>query len=201
MNTGKLLAAALASAVLLAACAARGGESPKQPAASVAATPEARQGRRPFEIFPAGRPLPTEGFDNPPEAPFRPGDDVIRLDQMRKFYGPPGEFGYYIDGADYGFKSLSFILTETHPGGGPNLHTHETEEAHILLEGRVTYIVGGSRFTVEGPYITRVPAGVPHTFVNAGPEPFNLIAVFPDGRPDYAKGDLGPNPLISKSQR
>lgn len=136
MNTRKKLTTALAFAVLLAACAAPSDNSPKQTAAVPAATSGA-QPRRPFEIFPTNVPLPSEGFDNPPESPFRPTDDVIRPHQMRKFYGPPGEFGYYIDGADYGFKSLSFILTETHPGGGPNLHTHETEEAHILLEGKV----------------------------------------------------------------
>jgi mannose-6-phosphate isomerase-like protein (cupin superfamily) len=200
MNTTRRLTTALAFAVLLAACAEPGDNSPKQTAAAPAATSGA-QPRRPFEIFPTNVPLPSEGFDNLPESPFRPTDNVIRPNQMRKFYGPPGEFGYYIDGADYGFKSLSFILTETHPGGGPNLHTHETEEAHILLEGKVTYLVGDRRFTVEGPYITRVPAGVPHTFINAGSAPFNLIAVFPDGRPDYARGDLGPNPLIKQKQK
>ncbi len=113
---------------------------------------------------------------------------------MRPFYGPPGEFGYYIDGANYGFGSLSFILTETHPGGGPDLHSHDTEEAHILFEGKVTYFIGEQRFSAEGPYITRVPAGVPHTFINAGSKPFHLIAVFPDGRPVYRH--LGDNPLI-----
>ena len=199
MNTRKRFTTALVFAVLSIACAAPNDTSSKQPATAHAAKSEA-QPRRPFELFPANAPLPTEGFDNPPELPFRLTDHVIRLNQMRKFYGPPGEFGYYIDGADYGFKSLSFILTETHPNGGPNLHTHETEEAHILLEGKVTYLIGDRRFTVEGPYITRVPAGVPHTFINAGSAPFNLIAVFPDGRPNYAKGDLGPNPLINKEQ-
>ncbi len=200
MNTRKRFTTALAFAVLLAACAAPGDKSPKQTVAAPATTSGA-QPRRPFEIFSTNVPLPSDGFDNPPESPFRSTDDVIRPHQMRKFYGPPGEFGYYIDGADYGFKSLSFILTETHPGGGPNLHTHETEEAHILLEGKVTYLVGDRRFTVEGPYITRVPAGVPHTFINAGSAPFNLIAVFPDGRPDYARGDRGPNPLIKQKQK
>ena len=31
-----------------------------------------------------------------------------------------------MNGADHGFESLSFILTETQPGGDPPLHTHET---------------------------------------------------------------------------
>jgi mannose-6-phosphate isomerase-like protein (cupin superfamily) len=149
---------------------------------------------RPFVLWPAEQPLPTEGYDRDPQVPFAPSDLVIQPNEMRPFYGPPGEFGYYIDGVNYGFKSLSFILTETHPGGGPDLHSHDTEEAHILFDGKVTYLVGDKRFTVEGPYITRVPAGVPHTFINAGAKPFHLIAVFPDGRPVYRH--IGHNPLI-----
>jgi mannose-6-phosphate isomerase-like protein (cupin superfamily) len=47
---------------------------------------------------------------------------------------------------------------------------------------------------VEGPYVARVPAGVPHTFRNAGTEPFNLIAVFPDKHLSYK--ELGKNPLL-----
>ena len=151
--------------------------------------------RRPFVLWPNDQPLPTRGYDRTPEVAFVPSDLVIRPNQMRPFYGPPGEFGYYIDGVNYGFSSLSFILTETHPNGGPDLHSHETEEAHILLEGKVTYLIGDQRFTIEGPYITRVPAGVPHTFMNVGSRPFHLIAVFPHGRPTY--NHIGANPLIS----
>ena len=153
--------------------------------------------RRPFVLWPNDQPLPTQGYDRSPEVPFDPSDLVIQPNEMRPFYGPPGEFGYYIDGVNYGFSSLSFILTETHPNGGPDLHSHKTEEAHILLEGKVTYLIGNKRFLVEAPYIMRVPAGVPHTFMNVGSRPFHLIAVFPHGRPTY--DSHGPNPLISGS--
>jgi len=33
------------------------------------------------------------------------------------------------------------------------------------------YVVGNRRFTVTAPYVARVPAGVAHTFVNAGTTP------------------------------
>jgi hypothetical protein len=39
-----------------------------------------------------------------------------------------------------------------------------------------------------------VPAGVPHTFINIGSEPFNLVAVFATKRPSTTR--VGPNPLI-----
>lgn len=146
------------------------------------------------ERIAAPSPLPTESFSRPPEEPFDKSDYVIKIRQMRSFYDVPGEFGYTVRGENYGFESLSFILTETHPNGGPPLHSHTVEEAHVVLSGTVSYIIGDRRFTADGPYVARVPARVPHTFINSGPEPFNLIAVFPSKRMDYS--EVGPNPLV-----
>jgi mannose-6-phosphate isomerase-like protein (cupin superfamily) len=101
-------------------------------------------------------------------------------------------------GDQYGFKSLSFIITETHPGGGPGLHVHDTEEAHVLLEGSAQYQIGDKTFTVLAPYVARVPAGVPHTFINSGSKQFNLIAVFASKHPNTKR--IGPNPLIPSGQ-
>ena len=93
---------------------------------------------------------------------------------------------------------MSFIVTETHPGGGPGLHVHDVEEAHVLLEGRAEYRVGDATFSVDAPYVAKVPAGVPHTFINAGAEPFNLVAVFASKHPNTTR--IGPNPLIEARQ-
>jgi hypothetical protein len=41
-----------------------------------------------------------------------------------------------------------------------------------------------------------VPAGVAHTFVNAGTTPLNVIAVFPTSELDWTP--IGPNPLGEK---
>lgn len=143
--------------------------------------------------------LPTESYERPPEVSFDPSDYAIKLNQMTSFYDVPGEAGYLVNGEDYGFASLSFIITETHPHGGPPLHTHETEEAHIVFQGSVEYIIGGRRFSVEGPYVARVPAGVPHTFVNTGTQSFNLTAVFPSKRLTYK--EIGANPLVKAGRR
>jgi len=144
----------------------------------------------------ARRALPAQSYESSPEAPFDRSDYAVRLNQMKSFYDVPGEFGHMMDGEDYGFESLSFILTETHPNGGPPLHTHESEEAHVLLEGHVAYIIGDRRFSAVGPYVARVPARAPHTFVNKGSVPFNLVAVFPSKRLTYK--EVGPNPLVEK---
>jgi mannose-6-phosphate isomerase-like protein (cupin superfamily) len=138
--------------------------------------------------------VPTQSYERPPEVSFDRSSYAIQLNQMTSFYDVPGEAGYLINGEDYGFSSLSFIMTETHPHGGPPLHTHETEEAHVVFRGTVEYVIGDRRFSVEGPYVARVPAGVPHTFLNIGAEPLNLTAVFPSGRLTYK--EVGANPLV-----
>jgi mannose-6-phosphate isomerase-like protein (cupin superfamily) len=75
---------------------------------------------------------------------------------------------------------------------------HDTEEAHVLLEGSARYRMGDKTFTVNAPYIARVPAGVPHTFVSVGSKPFNLTAVFASKHPNTKR--IGPNPLIPYKQ-
>jgi mannose-6-phosphate isomerase-like protein (cupin superfamily) len=146
------------------------------------------------------RPILPKSYEKPPEKNATPHDYVIRLQQMISFYDFPGEYGHMMLGRDHGFEQLSLIITETQPNGGPPLHTHETEEAHVLTEGSATYwIVDPSTrerrvFTVAAPYVARIPAGHPHTFINSGTSPFRLVAVFPDNKFTYQ--EVGPNPLV-----
>jgi len=138
--------------------------------------------------------LPGQNFTHPPEKSHDPAALSFTFDQLDYWYRVPGEFTHRLDGDRYGFEALSFIITETHPGGGPGLHVHDTEEAHVLLEGSAQYRIGDKTFAVQGPYVVKVPAGVPHTFVNVGTEPFNLITMFPSKHPNTQR--IGPNPLI-----
>ena len=138
--------------------------------------------------------LPDKEFTRPPEKPHDPTALYFKFDQLEHFYRVPGEFGHRLIGDEYGFEALSFIITETHPGGGPALHMHDVEEAHILLEGSAQYRIGDKTFTVQAPYVAKVPAGVPHTFLNVGTKPFNLVAVFASKR--HSSKRLGPNPLV-----
>ena len=138
--------------------------------------------------------LPTTNFDHPPEKPFNSSDYVFKFDRLDRFYRFPGEFVYRLIGENYGFEALSIFITETHPSGGPRLHSHDVEEAHVLLEGAVKYVIGDHSFTVQGPYVAKVPPNVPHTFMNAGSVPMHIIAVFPSKRPGIKI--LGPNPLV-----
>jgi len=138
--------------------------------------------------------FPDTSYWNKPAASFNSTDYVVQLKHMQEFYDVPGEFGYIAEGSDYGFNSLSFIMTNTQPNGGPPLHVHETEEAHVLNEGRILYTMGNKTFTAKGPYIVRIPARVPHTFINTGDKPLHLTAVFPSNHLSYK--ELGRNPLV-----
>ena len=142
--------------------------------------------------------LPCQAFSNPPEKPHDPAAHVFAFDQLEHYYRVPGEFTHRLTGDQYGFEALSFIITETHPGGGPGLHVHDTEEAHILLHGSAQYQIGNQTFTVRAPYVAKVPAGVPHTFINVGAEPFNLVAVFASKNPKTER--IGANPLVAAWQ-
>ncbi len=138
--------------------------------------------------------LPCAAFSNPPVKPHDPTANVFALDQLEYHYRVPGEFTYRLTGDQYGFEALSFIITKTHPGGGPGLHVHDTEEAHVLLEGSAQYRIGENTLTVQAPYVAKVPAGVPHTFINVGIEPFSLVAVFASKHPTTTR--VGDNPLV-----
>ena len=142
---------------------------------------------------------PKADYEHSPKKPFDRSDNFFTFDQLDEWYRSPGEYTHRLDGAKYGFESLSFIITDTQPNGGPNLHVHDAEEAHVLLEGTAEYQVGDKTFTVKGPYVVKVPAGVPHTFRNAGTEPFKLVAVF--ASPHLASKRLGPNPLLKATKK
>lgn len=118
---------------------------------------------------------------------------VIKLEQMTAIQAGKGEKIYLLRGSEHGFKNLSFILTETAPGGGPPLHTHESEEAHVLTSGTMSYVIGDQTFVVSAPYILRVPANTPHTFINAGTTVLSLTAVFDSA--NYTFKPIAANPL------
>ena len=140
------------------------------------------------------RSLPDTSFWHKAVAPFDTSGYVVLPKHMQEYYDMPGEFGYIAEGKDYGFTSISVFMANTQPGGGPPLHTHDMEEVHVVNEGTVLYYINGKQFTAEGPYIVRIPAGMPHAFMNTGKKPVNVNAILPSK--DLSYNELGRNPLI-----
>lgn len=120
----------------------------------------------------------------------------IDMSAMESFYDEPGERGWILEGEKHGFSNTSVIITETALFGGPPLHSHTSEEIHILPQARLAYVLGDAVFEVEGPCAMNIPAGVAHTFLNIGTEPVRLLCFFPYNNFWSNYDELGPNPLL-----
>lgn len=118
---------------------------------------------------------------------------VLRHDDLGRIDAGPGEIIRLLDGSKHGYESLSLILSESDPGGGPPMHTHDCEEMHVVDSGKVAYVIGDEQITLEAPFVMRIPAKVPHAFVNAGRTNLKITAAF--GSPNYTFHFVGPNPL------
>src|SRR6185503_542343 len=68
------------------------------------------------------------------------------------------------------------------PGGGPPLHTHAGEEEFFLvLEGEMTFYVGGRRIKATEGQTAFVPRGVPHCFKNCSKRESRVLVLFTPG--------------------
>lgn len=122
---------------------------------------------------------------------------VTTLADMHKIEVGNGETVYQAEGKNIDMETMSFVITETQPGGGPPLHIHPTEEAHVVLSGTVKYFIADSVFTVTAPYIVNIPPNTPHTFMNVGDTVLNLVGVF--GQDNYGPYQpIAENPLFEQ---
>jgi mannose-6-phosphate isomerase-like protein (cupin superfamily) len=121
---------------------------------------------------------------------------VISMDSMESFYDEPGERGWIMEGFKHGFELTSVVITSTEPGGGPPLHTHETEEIHVLPECHFAYVMGEQIFEVHGPCAVNIPARLPHTFLNLSSHAVRLVAFWPHNDFWTNYDELGTNPLL-----
>jgi len=47
------------------------------------------------------------------------------------------------------------------------------------IEGDILYALGDTLFTIKGPYIVNIHAGMPHGFKNIGNKTAVLVVIFP----------------------
>jgi mannose-6-phosphate isomerase-like protein (cupin superfamily) len=122
---------------------------------------------------------------------------VISMEALESFYDEPGERGWILEGYKHGLSATSVIITKTAPQGGPPLHSHHSEEIHVLPHCSMAYVMGSDTFTVEGPCVIKIPPELPHTFMNRGTEAVRLVCFFPAGDFWTNYEELGPNPLLT----
>ena len=75
---------------------------------------------------------------------------------------------YKFEGYLYGNANVSFFLSDTAPGKGPELHKHPYDEVFVVQEGDLTFTVGDETIEATGGQVVIAPAGVPHKFANSG---------------------------------
>jgi quercetin dioxygenase-like cupin family protein len=119
-------------------------------------------------------------------------DFALLKDDLVVINPGPGEFVHVMEGQRHGYRNLTIGITYTAPGGAPPMHTHEGEEAHVLLQGKILYALGDEIFTIEGPYILNIPPMVPHSFMNLGDGLAELVVIFPTNVWEYDVLDTFP---------
>jgi quercetin dioxygenase-like cupin family protein len=91
-------------------------------------------------------------------------------------------------------ERVTMSLIELDPGAVVPEHGHEQEQVGFLVEGEMTFNVGGETRTLRPGGTWRIPANVPHR-VEAGPEGAVAFEVFAPIRDDwYAHERHEPSP-------
>lgn len=106
-------------------------------------------------------------------------EHIAKVEDLPAINPGPGEYVHVMEGQRHGYNNLTIGITETFPNGAPPMHSHEGEESHVLLEGDILYALGDTMFTMKGPYIVNIPAGVPHAFKNIDNKTANMVVIFP----------------------
>ncbi len=68
--------------------------------------------------------------------------------------------------AEHGTEALSISETVVHPGYKGRLHTHDCDQAMMVVEGSIQFVVGDEVRTVRSGYSMVAPPGTPHKLVN-----------------------------------
>ncbi|MCH8988271.1 MAG: cupin domain-containing protein [Chloroflexi bacterium] len=94
--------------------------------------------------------------------------------------GYPGILRTILVDASHGAKSLWVAHLEIDPGASVTTHIHpDTEEAMVIVEGRLEAVLGDKVVTLGPGDTVLAPAGVKHGFVNRSGAKAVLLASFP----------------------
>lgn len=80
--------------------------------------------------------------------------------------------------------NVMLSLVEFEPGAIVQPHSHPHEQIGMLLEGELTFTIGGETRTLRPGEMWRIPGGVVHSAV-AGDRPVKALDVFNPIREDY----------------
>lgn len=81
-------------------------------------------------------------------------------------------------------EQIMLSLVEFEAGAVVQPHSHPHEQMGMLLEGELTFTIGGQTRTLRPGEMWRIPGGVVHSAV-AGDRPVKALDVFHPIREDY----------------
>lgn len=82
---------------------------------------------------------------------------VISNDEL-----PHSGTAHKFEGYLYCDANVSFFLSETPPGRGPDMRTHPYAEVFVVQEGDLTFTVGDTTIEATGGQIVVATPGAPH---------------------------------------
>lgn len=89
-----------------------------------------------------------------------------------------GPTNFLFRGGEHGASVCLFVAVDF-PGQGPKLHRHPYEEVFLVHAGRATFTAAEETLGAGEGQVVVVPAGTPHTFVNAGEGRLRVTSVHP----------------------
>ncbi len=106
---------------------------------------------------------------------FRP------LQELRPYGVQPGVFARAING-----ERMTLAVVDLKPGATVPEHHHENEQLGFILQGSMTFTIGGDKRVLHAGDTYEIPSNVPHDAV-AGPEGCTAVDAFAPVRADWEK--------------
>jgi len=82
-------------------------------------------------------------------------------------------------------EQMMMVLNATLPGHDVPSHSHPHEQVGMVHGGKARLTIGGEERIVEAGDFYCIPAGVPHSDVCIGDEPFVMLDIFYPLREDF----------------
>jgi mannose-6-phosphate isomerase-like protein (cupin superfamily) len=101
------------------------------------------------------------------------------------------ENSHVFNGHEHGDVDVSFFLVHYKSQRGPSLHRHPYAEVFIVESGEARFTVDDREVMARAGDLVVVPAGVPHAFLNTGPDELRITSIHPVARmeTDWLEGD------------
>ena len=98
------------------------------------------------------------------------------MTQLEDVPSRPGLQARTIVGDAQGYTTLFLSEMLMQPGAAIPLHTHPTEEAFVVTDGQLAFVLGDQKLTCAAEAVVRVPPHVPHAVHNASEHPARAYA-------------------------